>query len=63
MVALDPEPLAVTPAGSGLGEAVEAITLAVRAWVLRFGPDGVGPWERAVWLTGGLLHGRQSLPP
>jgi uncharacterized protein DUF6431/Homeodomain-like domain-containing protein len=63
MVSLDPEPVAVTPAGSGLGDAVEAIMLAVRAWVLRFGHDGVGPWERAVWLTGGLLHGRPPLPP
>ena len=37
--------------------------LAVRAWVLRFGRDELGPWERAVWLTGGLLHGRPPLPP
>lgn len=63
IVALDPEPVAVTPAGSGLGDAVEAIMLAVRAWVLRFGRDEIGPWERAVWLTGGLLHGQPALPP
>jgi len=37
--------------------------LVVRAWVLRFGPDKVGPWERAVWLTGGLLHGCLPAPP
>ncbi len=37
--------------------------LAVRAWVLRFGRDDLGPWERAVWLTGGLRHGRPPLPP
>ena len=49
--------------GSGLGDAVEAIMLAVRAWVLRFGRDELGPWERAVWLTGGLLHGHPPLPP
>jgi transposase-like protein len=55
IVTLDPEPVAVTPAGSTLGDAVEAIMLAVRAWVLRFGRDELGPWERAVWLTGGLL--------
>jgi hypothetical protein len=55
IVALDPEPTAVTPAGSGLGDAVEAMMLAVRAWVLRFGRDELGPWERAVLLTGGLL--------
>lgn len=63
VVSLDHELVAVTPAGSSLGDAVEAIMLAVRAWVLRFGHRGVGPWERAVWLTGGLLHGRPPLPP
>jgi hypothetical protein len=54
---------AVTPAGSELGDAVEAVMLAVRAWVLRFGRDEIGPWERAAWLTGGLLSGPPSLPP
>jgi Homeodomain-like domain len=63
LVALDPEPAAVIPAGSPVGDAVEAIMLAVRAWALRFGRDELGPWERAVWLTGGLLHGRLELPP
>jgi transposase-like protein len=63
IVALDPEPAAITPAGSELGDAVEAIMLAVRAWVLRFGRDDLGPWERAVWLTGGLLHGHSPRPP
>ena len=63
LVALDPEPVAVTPTDSSLGDAIEAIMLAVRAWVLRFGRDELGPWERAVWLTGGLLHGRPPLPP
>ena len=63
IVALDPEPGPVAPAGSGLGDAVEAIMLAVRAWVLRFGRDELSPWERAVWLTGGMLHGRPPLPP
>lgn len=63
VVALDPEPVAVAPAGSDLGDAVEAIMLAVRAWALRFGRDGTGPWERAVWLTGGLLHGHPPRPP
>jgi hypothetical protein len=57
------EPVAVTPADSDLGDAVEAMMLAVRAWVLRFGRDEIGPWERAVWLTGGLLHGHPPLPP
>ena len=61
--ALDRELGAVTPAGSELGDAVEAMMLAVRAFRLRFGAaDQAGVWERAVWLTGGLLHGR-SRPP
>jgi transposase-like protein len=63
LVTLDPELVAVTPADSDLGDAVEAIMLAVRAWVLRFGRDEIGAWERAVWLTGGLLHGRPPPPP
>jgi hypothetical protein len=62
LVAVDHELVAVTPTDSNLGDAVEAIMLAVRAWVLRFGHHGVGPWERAVWLTGGLLHGRPPPP-
>jgi hypothetical protein len=33
--------------------------LAARAWTLRFGP-GMGGWQRAVSLTGGLLAG---VPP
>ncbi len=60
---LDPETSAVTPAGSALGDTVEAIMLAARAWVLRFGSTPLGPWEQAVWLTGGLLHGQPPLPP
>jgi hypothetical protein len=59
LVALDVEVGAVTPAGSELGDAVEAMMLAARAFKLRFGDsDQVGVWERAAWLTGGLLHGR-----
>jgi hypothetical protein len=61
LASLDPEPAAVTAADSSLGDAVEAIMLAVRALVLRLGLHGVSPWELAVYLTGGLLHGR--LPP
>jgi transposase-like protein len=57
LVALDPEPGAITPVGSELGDAVEAMMLGLRAWVLRFGRDELGPWERAGWLTGGLLGG------
>ena len=61
--ALDPEIGPVTPAGSTLGDAVEAMMLAVRAWVLRFGRSASGPWELAVYLTGGLLHRQSPLPP
>ena len=53
----------VTPAGSELGDAIEAIMLAARAWVLRFGPASITAWERAVWLTGGLLSGPTRAPP
>lgn len=60
---LDHELVAVTPAGSELGDAVEAIMLAVRARVLRFGRGQTGPWDVAVWLTGGLLSGPTTLPP
>jgi hypothetical protein len=62
-VALDVQVGAVTPAGSELGDAVEAMMLAVRAFRLRFGAvEAAGVWERAVWLTGGLLHGRPPPP-
>ena len=52
-VALDPELGAVLPAGSGVADALEAIAVAARAWVLRFGPGD--PWRVACRLSGGLL--------
>jgi hypothetical protein len=52
-LALDPELGLVLPAGSGLADALEAIAVAARAWVLRFGP--VDPWRIASRLSGGLL--------
>jgi hypothetical protein len=52
-VVLDPELGAVVPAGSGVADALEAIAVAARAWVLRFGPAGA--WEVASRLSGGLL--------
>jgi len=62
--ALDPGELArVTPQGSILADAVEALAIAVRAWTLRFGSQHPGGWERAVWLTGGLLTGMPPPPP
>lgn len=62
-VALDPEPAPVRPAGCALADAVEAIMRAVRAWVLRFGRDRLGAWERAQSLTGGLLAADPAWPP
>lgn len=52
-VALDPEIGPVLPAGGGIADALEAIAVAVRAWVLRFGPSD--PWQLACRLSGGLL--------
>jgi transposase-like protein len=52
-VVLDPELGAVLPAGSGVADALEAIAVAVRAWVLRFGPGD--PWRVACRLSGGVL--------
>jgi len=51
--ALDPQLGAVLPAGSGIADALEVIAVAVRAWVLRFGPGD--PWRVACRLSGGLL--------
>src|SRR5450755_985190 len=42
-VALDPELGALLPAGSGVADALEAIAVAARAWVLRYGP--AEPWQ------------------
>jgi transposase-like protein len=52
-VALDPEVGAVLPAGSDVADALEAIAVAARAWVLRFGPGD--PWRIASVLSGGVL--------
>jgi transposase-like protein len=58
LVAVDQELVAVTPAGSELADAVEAVMLGVRAWVLRFGHDGqLGARDRAMWLTAGMFCG------
>jgi uncharacterized protein DUF6431/helix-turn-helix protein len=59
-VALDPELGPVMPAGSGIADALEAIAVAVRAWVLRFGPGEV--WRIAVALSGGVLLCNTSCP-
>lgn len=52
-LALDPELGPVLPARSGIADALEAIAVAARAWVLRFGP--ADPWRIASWLSGGVL--------
>ena len=52
-VALDVEIGTVLPAGSGIADALEAIAVAGRAWVLRFGPGD--PWQVASRLSGGVL--------
>jgi hypothetical protein len=49
------------PAGSPLADAVEALGAAVRACRSQLGMRA-GPWELAVALTGGLLHGRPPDP-
>jgi hypothetical protein len=59
-VVLDPELGAVLPAGGGVADALEAIAVAARAWVLRFGPGD--PWRIACLLSGGALLGNTSSP-
>lgn len=52
----------VRPAGSRFADAVEAIGLAARAWVLRLGVASVGPWSLAAVLSGGGLLCHTSCP-
>jgi len=59
-VVLDPELGPIVPAGSGAADALEAIAIAGRAWVLRFGPQPV--WRIVSRLSaGGLLRNTSSL--
>jgi len=62
-VALDPELEPILPGDSELGDAVEALAVAARAWTLRFGPASSGTWPRVVAFTGGLLCGVPPPPP
>jgi transposase-like protein len=57
-VALDLELGAVLPAGSRVAEALEAVAVAARAWVLRFGPRPL--WRIASELSAGGLLGNTS---
>ncbi len=59
-VALDPELGPVMPAGGGVADALEAIAITARAWVLRFGPGE--PWEIASRFSGGRLLGNTNRP-
>ncbi len=57
--ALDPELGPVLPAGGALADALEAIAVAARARVLRFGPGPVWSWV-SVLSAGGLLCNTSS---
>ena len=58
--ALDPELGPIWPGGSVVADALEAIAVAVRAWVLRFGP--AQEWQVAAVLSGGRLLCNTSCP-
>jgi hypothetical protein len=58
--ALDPVLGPIVPAGSGFADAVEAIAVAARAWVLRFGLAAV--WALVARLSGGCLLCHTSCP-
>jgi hypothetical protein len=58
--ALDPELGAIVPAGGGFADALEAIGVSVRAWVLRFGRRAV--WRLVAVLSGGALLCHTSCP-
>lgn len=58
--ALDCELGAVAPAGGGFADALEAVGIAVRAWVLRLGRGA--PWQVASRLAGGVLLCHTSCP-
>jgi len=60
-VALDPELGPVLPAGSAIADALEAVAVAGRAWVLRFG--SAGPWRVASRLSGGFCATRVPSSP
>jgi hypothetical protein len=58
--ALDPGLGPIVPAAGGFADAVEAIAVAARAWVLRFGSRAV--WPLAAVLSGGRLLCNTSCP-
>lgn len=58
--ALDPALTPIRPAGSAVADALEAIAVAARAFVLRFGARG--PWQTVSALTCGALLSNTSSP-
>ena len=58
--ALDPELGAVAPAGGAFADAVAAVGVAARAFVLRFGPRDA--WPVVAVLSGGVLLCNTSCP-
>ena len=58
--AMDPGLGPVLPAGGVLADALEAVAVAVRAWVLRFGPAET--WRIVAALSGGGLLCNTSCP-
>jgi len=58
--ALDAGLGAAAPAGDGAGDALEAVAVAARAWVLRFGPRPF--WQVVSALSGGALLRNTSCP-
>lgn len=60
--AVDPAAEPLAPAGPPLADAIDALGAAARACRLHLGMR-TSPWELAVALTGGLLHGRPRDPP
>ncbi len=57
---LDPELGPIVPAGGVFSDALEAIAVAARAWVLRFGPGRV--WSLVSVLSAGVLLCNTSTP-
>lgn len=57
-VALDPELDPISPADSVIADALEALAVAARAWVLRFGPGD--PWRIVSRLSAGGLLSRNT---
>lgn len=57
-VGLDPELGPIASAGSVVADTLEAVAVAARAWVLRFGPED--PWRIASRLSGGKLLANTS---